>query len=146
MAFRHPRLTENKKTSQVRYNLTRFADSMFRGIQYVANVRIISSKELISVSRRCTTPLSIRKHCRHLLEFVRNVVDKQTFFTHLCRQFRLSWEKKRLRTTSNAGRNSRSVRRRRAQGLHGRPGGRWRSGPWLAAQGSCCGDRHNHIQ
>ena len=38
MAFRHPRLTENKKTSQVRYNLTRFADSMFRGIQYVANL------------------------------------------------------------------------------------------------------------
>lgn len=31
-----------------------------------------------------------------------------------------------LRTTSNAGRNSRSVRRRHAQGLHGRPGGRWR--------------------
>lgn len=33
MAFRHPRLTENKKTSQVRYNLTRFADSRCRGIQ-----------------------------------------------------------------------------------------------------------------
>lgn len=31
-----------------------------------------------------------------------------------------------LRTTSNAGRNSRSVRRRHAQGLHGRPSGRWR--------------------
>lgn len=48
MAFRHPRLTENKKTSQVRYNLTRFADSMFRGIQYVANVRIISGKSTVS--------------------------------------------------------------------------------------------------
>ena len=48
MAFRHPRLTENKKTSQVRYNLTRFADSMFRGIQYVANIRIISGKSTVS--------------------------------------------------------------------------------------------------